>query len=75
MINDLNTVSNNLWKYVDDTTLVEVIPRGWDSIIQSEVDDIKNQSNTLKFTLIMRTNVKRCEYNLADTTLITSSFP
>ena len=51
MINDLNTVSNSLWKYVDDTTLAEVIPRGGDSNIQSAVDDIQNQSNTLKFTL------------------------
>ena len=51
MINDLNTVSNSLWKYVDDTTLAEVIPKGWDSNIQSAVDDIQNQSNTLKFTL------------------------
>ena len=51
MINDLNTVSNSLWKYVDDTTLAEVIPRGGDSNIQSAVDDIQNQSKTLKFTL------------------------
>ena len=51
IINDLNTVSNSLWKYVNDTTLAEVIPRGGDSNIQSAVDDIQNQSNTLKFTL------------------------
>jgi hypothetical protein len=75
MINDLNTVSNSLWKYVDDTTLAEVIPRGGDSNNQSALDDIQNQSNTLKFTLNELTNVKRCEYNLADTTLITNSFP
>ena len=36
------TVSNSLWKYVDDTTLAEVIPRGGDSNIQSAVDDIQN---------------------------------
>ncbi len=51
LINDLNTVSNNRWKYANDTTLAEVIPRGGDSNIQSAVDDIQNQSNTLKFTL------------------------
>ena len=40
MINDLNTVSSDLWKYVDDTTLTEVVPRGECSNVQMAVNDM-----------------------------------
>ena len=51
MINDLNTVSNHRWKYIDDTTLTEVVPRGESSNVQSAVNVIQNLSNALRFTL------------------------
>ena len=47
MINDLNTASNDLWKYVNDTTLMELIPSGGSSNVQFAVNDIQNQSNAL----------------------------
>ena len=57
MINDRNTVSNDLWKYADATTLIEAVPRGECSNVQSWVNDIQNQSNALRFTL----NVDKCK--------------
>ena len=35
---------------MDDTTLMEVVPKGESSNIQSTVSDIQNQSYALKFT-------------------------
>ena len=51
MINDLKVAGINFWKYVDDTTLAEIVPKGTRSDIQAAVDDICRQSNALKFTL------------------------
>ena len=34
MINDLNPPSVSSWKYVDDTTLAEVVPKGITSTVQ-----------------------------------------
>lgn len=50
MIDDLNTVSNDLCKYEDDTTLTEVILER-SSNVQFAVNNIQNQSNALTFTL------------------------
>ena len=36
---------------MDDMTLMEVVPRGGSSNVQFTVNDIENQSYTLKFTL------------------------
>ena len=69
MINDLNTASNDLWKYVDDTTLTEVVPRGECSNVQSAVNDIQNQSNALNVVLNndkckeMRIQFNKCNTN------------
>ena len=69
MINDLNTVINDLWKYVDDTSPTEVVPRGQCSNVQSAVNDIQNQSNALRFTLNdnkckeMRIQFNKCTTN------------
>ena len=44
-------MSNDLWKYVENMTLMEVVPRGGSSNVQSAVNDIQNQFYALKFTL------------------------
>ena len=37
MINDLHPLGSDVWKYVDDTTLAEVVPRGGESGMQVAV--------------------------------------
>ena len=39
MIDDLNAGEAEMWKYVDDTTISEVIAKGQESCIQQMVDD------------------------------------
>jgi hypothetical protein len=51
MINDLKVTETDLWKYVDDTTPAEILPKDTSSNIQSAVNKIYDQSNALKFTL------------------------
>jgi hypothetical protein len=41
MINDLTTTRTKPWKYVDDTTLSEVIHKGKSSSIQEPVDEVQ----------------------------------
>ena len=40
MINDLNAGEADMWKYVDDTTISEVIAKGQESCIQQMVDNL-----------------------------------
>ena len=42
MINDLHPSGSDAWKYVDDTTLAEVVPRGGQSRIQVAVNAIEH---------------------------------
>ena len=42
MINELNVPVNDLWKYVDDTTISETISKNQDSHIQAAVDTLVN---------------------------------
>ena len=42
MINELNVPANDLWKYVDDTTISETISKNQDSHIQAAVDTLVN---------------------------------
>lgn len=44
MINDLNAGETVMWKYVDDTTISEVIAKGQESCIQQMVDDLAIQA-------------------------------
>ena len=39
MINDLDVTGTDLWKYVDDITISETIPRHESSRIQTSVDE------------------------------------
>ena len=40
MINDLRVSNVRMWKYVDDTTIAEIAPKGGRSNIQSAVDAV-----------------------------------
>lgn len=40
MINDLSVTDTILWKYVDDTTLVESVPKNETSYMQLRVDEL-----------------------------------
>ena len=51
MINDLNANGVHLWKFLDDTTITEKVPKGTTSEIQLATDEIQDQSTDLKFTL------------------------
>ena len=42
MINELDVPANDLWRYVDDTTISETISRNQDSHIQAAVDTLVN---------------------------------
>ena len=42
MINELDVPANDLWKYVDDTTISETISKNQDSHIQATVDTLVN---------------------------------
>ena len=57
MINDLDTDGNDHWKYVDDLTAAEVVPRGSLSEMQTTLNSIEDQSAQLKFIL----NEKKCK--------------
>ena len=41
MINDLTTIRTKPWKFVDDTTLSEVVHKGKPSSIQKPVDEVQ----------------------------------
>ena len=42
MINELDVPANDLWKYVDETTISETISENQDSHIQAAVDTLVN---------------------------------
>ena len=42
MINELDVPANDLWKYVDDTTISEIISKNQDSHIQAAFDTLVN---------------------------------
>ena len=51
MIKDLDPDGYDHWKYVDDLTAAEVVPRGSISEMQTTLNSIEDQSAQLKFTL------------------------
>ena len=51
MINDLNANGVDLWKFVDDTTITEEVPKGDTSKMQLAANEIQDESINLKFTL------------------------
>ena len=51
MINDLSVADTTLWKYVDDTTLVESVSKNETSYMQLRVDELVRQSEADGFRL------------------------
>ena len=51
MINDLNANGVDLWKFLDDTTITEEVPKGDTSKMQLATNEIQDQSINLKFIL------------------------
>jgi hypothetical protein len=62
MINDLNPSEAHAWKYVDDTTLAEVVPRNGKTFIQNAVTDVERWSNVNKLQL----NADMCKEMVID---------
>ena len=57
MVKDLNVTNADLWKYVDDTTIFESIPKRNSSRIQESVDEWIRDSGADKFQL----NQEKCK--------------
>ena len=70
MINDLLPSNAQTWKYVDDTTLAEVIPKDGVNHIQSAVDSVVCWSRSNKLQL----NVDKCKNLTIDFKRIRQSF-
>ena len=57
MINDLDIANTELWKYVDDTTISEAVPKSANSKLQSAVDSLASSAAANKFQL----NESKCK--------------
>ena len=57
MINDLSVADTTLWKYFDDTTLVESVSKNETSYMQLRVDELMRQSEADGFQL----NESKCK--------------
>ena len=57
MVNDLITLESDHWKYVDDLSISEVIPKHSQSNMQHELDYISNWS----VENYMKLNPKKCK--------------
>ena len=51
MINNLKVSDMSSWKYVDDTSVAEVVPRGFCSQVQCVADEVQSWSLDHKFQL------------------------
>ena len=51
MINDIDITDNDLWKYVDDTTIAEQVNKGETNKIQAGVDELVLKSRRNKFQM------------------------
>ena len=51
MIDDIDVTNTDLWKYVDDTTIAELVQKGETSKIQDAVDELTAKSCRNKFQL------------------------
>jgi hypothetical protein len=46
MINDLTTSHSDPWKFVDDTTISEILKKGQRSVIQLGVNEVQHWTET-----------------------------
>ena len=51
MINDLKINDSNIWKFVDDTTLDEIVGKNEESKVQTLIDDLTRQISESQFKL------------------------
>ena len=70
MINDLNPPDVCTWKYVDDTTLAECVPKAATSHVQDAVTDVVRWSSTNKLQL----NAEKCKEVIIDFKIVKSEF-
>ena len=54
---DLNAGEADMWKYVDDTTISEVVDKGQENCVQEVVDDLATQASDDGFQL----NERKCQ--------------
>ena len=52
MINDLKINDSNIWKFVDDTTLDEIVGKNEESKVQTLIDDLTRQISESQFKLM-----------------------
>ena len=69
MINDLRPSKAQAWKYVDDTTLVDVVPKSGNSSIQCSVTEVEQWSIRNKLHL----NADKCKELIIDKKKIKTS--
>ena len=62
MINDLKVPNVDMWKYVDDTTIAELVPRGARGNIQSAVSVVEDWSREQN----MQLNADKCKELIID---------
>ena len=70
MINDLRIPGVPTWKWVDDTTCAEIVPRGKDSHIQDAVNYVAERSSCN----LMQLNAAKCKERLIDLSKCKLSF-
>jgi hypothetical protein len=51
MINDLKINDSNIWKFVDDTTLDEIVRKNEESKVQTLIDHLTRQTSESQFKL------------------------
>ena len=71
MIDDIEVTNSNLWKYVDDTTMDELIEKNQGSNIQSSVTELEAKSQHNKFQL----NKSKCKELRISFSKTTPDFP
>ena len=70
MINDLSTPDSEIWKFMDDTTVDDIIDKNDVSTIQNTINDLTTQISTEKFQLNETASAKNYVLGLVNQVLI-----
>ena len=62
-INDLNIPNSEMWKYVDDTTICEIVAKNQSSSLQSAVDVFGKNTSNDKFQLTCKRKSEELRIN------------